>query len=104
MRRTQLLALAVMVMATASCTAMGALSPPGAGANLHVQSRINGEFTCWDGSTVFRLVNGQTWVQTIYSYKDCFHYRPEVFIYYEAGGYRMYVAGVDGSVPVRRTR
>ena len=39
-------------------SASGLQEPPD-----EIRSRIDGEFTGWDGKSVFKLKNGQTWVQ-----------------------------------------
>jgi len=65
-----------------------------------IESRIQGEFSGWEGKTVFKLINGQIWQQIdgryIYKYK----HNPKVLIYHIDTGYEMQVEGVDGRVRV----
>jgi hypothetical protein len=69
-----------------------------------IESRIDGEFTGWDGETVFKLQNGQIWQQASYAYRYRYAYSPGVLIYRSGGVYRMKVDGVDGDVVVRRLK
>ena len=45
-----------------------------------IESQIEGEFTGWDGETIFKLVNGQIWQQSTYAYTYSYKYRPKVMI------------------------
>lgn len=69
-----------------------------------VESRIDGEFTGWDGDTVFRLQNGQVWKQLSYAYVYHFAYAPDVLIYPSGASFKMRVDGVAGSIIVQRLR
>lgn len=69
-----------------------------------IESRIDGDFECWEGDTIFRLLNGQVWQQTDYSYKYCYHFMPNVMIYRSGSGYKMKVDGVDGTIAVSRIK
>lgn len=69
-----------------------------------IESRIDGEFTGWDGETIFKLRNGQIWQQVSYAYKYKYAYSPEVLIYKSGSVYKMRVDGVDGEITVRRLR
>lgn len=69
-----------------------------------IESKIDGEFECWEGDTVFQLMNGQIWQQTDFQYRYCYKFMPDVLIYQSGGVYRMKVDGVDGTVAVRRLR
>jgi hypothetical protein len=72
--------------------------------NSVIETRIDGEFQCWDGETVFKMLNGQIWQQSSYAYKYCYKYSPAVLIYKAGNTYKMKVDGVDGEISVRRLR
>jgi len=80
----------------------GSTSPAGGGEV--VETRIDGEFTGWDGETVFRLANGQIWQQASYDYEYHYAYSPEVIIVRTNGRYMMQVEGVDDPIRVIRLR
>lgn len=69
-----------------------------------IESRIDGEFSGWEGETIFKLQNGQLWQQVSYAYKYKYAYSPEVLFYKSGGGYKMRVTGVDGEIAVRRLK
>lgn len=69
-----------------------------------IESRIDGDFDGWDGSTVLKLVNGQVWEQTEYYYHYRYSYMPNVLIYKSEGGYKMKVDGVKKAVGVRQLK
>jgi len=69
-----------------------------------IEGRIDGEFTGWEGETIFKLQNGQIWQQASYAYKYKYSYSPKVLIYRSGGVYRMKVDGVDGDIAVRRLK
>lgn len=69
-----------------------------------IESRISGEFTGWDGETIFRLMNGQTWQQSSYAYTYHYAYMPKVTIYRVGAQYKMNVEGVSSSIYVKRIR
>lgn len=75
-----------------------------ASASSVVESRIDGEFTGWEGETIFKLLNGQIWQQSSYAYKYAYKYSPRVLIYKSGSSYRMQVDGVDGTIAVRRLK
>lgn len=69
-----------------------------------IESSINGDFRGWDGTTSFKLLNGDTWVQdeikTLYSNSM---FRPVVYIYRASDGtYKMKVQGVDETLQVKK--
>lgn len=74
--------------------------------NYEVVSRIEGEFSGWDGNTVFRLENGQVWRQRLdgrYFYRG--GPRPEVRISRNwLGFYRLTLIEADRSIGVSRVR
>ena len=79
-------------------------SPISGGGSDIIESRIAGEFSGWDGETVFRLANGQIWQQASYDYKYRYAYSPEVLIVRTSGRYMMHVEGMDEAIQVIRLR
>src|SRR5260221_11903875 len=67
-----------------------------------IDSRIDGEFKGWEGETVFKLQNGQTWQQATYGYKYNYAFSPKVLIYQTGDVFCMKVEGVDEDLVVRR--
>ena len=65
-----------------------------------VNSNIDGEFEGWDGDTIFRLMNGQIWQQSEYSYTYSYSYMPSVTIYSGSGGCILEVDGLNDSIRV----
>jgi hypothetical protein len=69
-----------------------------------IESNIDGVFRGWDGSTSFKLRNGDTWVQD--EMKTLFSptvFNPVVYIYTGSdGSYKMKVEGVDEAVQVKK--
>ncbi len=69
-----------------------------------LESRIDGEFSGWEGETIFKLENGQIWQQASYAYKYSYKYRPKVLIFRTQRGYEMQVEGVSGRIRVTRLK
>ncbi len=69
-----------------------------------IESRIDGEFTGWDGETIFKLVNGQIWQQAEYAYTYTYKYMPKVTIYKSSSGWKMKVEGMSREIRVTRLR
>lgn len=69
-----------------------------------IESRIDGEFSGWEGDTIFKLQNGQIWQQASYAYKYSYKYSPKVLIVRTGAGHEMIVDGVDGRIRVTRIR
>jgi hypothetical protein len=67
-----------------------------------IESQMDGEFSGFDGSTVFTLTNGQKWQQASYSYSAHSADRPRVRIERAGAGHLMYVEGLDKPIAVRR--
>lgn len=67
-------------------------------------SRIAGEFTGWDGETIFELQNGQIWQQSSYAYTYHYAYMPEVTIFKVGSQFKMKVEGVSETIFVRRIK
>lgn len=68
-----------------------------------IHSRIDGEFSGWEGDTVVKLENGQVWQQSEYWYHYHYAYMPRVTISNE-GGYKMSVEGISKKVRVERLK
>ena len=69
-----------------------------------IESQIDGEFSGWEGETIFKLRNGQIWQQSSYAYKYKYAYSPKVLIYKSGSVYKMRVDGVDGEISVIRLK
>ncbi len=65
-----------------------------------IKSNIDGEFTGWDGDSVYTLMNGQKWQQYEYKYQYKYAYCPKVVIYDDGNGMVMKVNGT--SIRVKR--
>lgn len=70
-----------------------------------IESRLEGTFKGWYGSTVFHLENGQVWQQRIkevqkYSPTD----NPKVTVIKSLGGYRLKIDGYRQTCPVKRIK
>ena len=61
-----------------------------------ISSNIDGEFTGWDGETLYKLTNGQYWQQSSYYYYYYYAYGPKVIVYASNGSYKMHVEGSSG--------
>ncbi len=69
-----------------------------------VESTISGEFTGWEGETIFKLDNGQIWQQAEFDYTYDYEYRPDVTIYQTSSGCRLKVEDVEETIIVRRIK
>lgn len=69
-----------------------------------IVSNIDGTFTGWTGSTIFKLLNGQIWQQSSYAYMYHYAYSPKVTIYKSGLVYKMIVDGVDSNINVTRLK
>lgn len=65
-----------------------------------IETQIDGVFEGWDGETIFKMMNGQIWQQSTYSYKYHYAYFPEVLIYEFQGSWIMRVEDVDETINV----
>jgi hypothetical protein len=78
---------------------------PDEDALVEVQSRYDGEFTGWSGSTLFRLENGQVWKQTEWDRVGYRAMRPMITIRRGSlGTYRLRVEGLKTSIRVERVK
>jgi hypothetical protein len=69
-----------------------------------IESQIDGEFSGWEGETIFKLTNGQIWQQAAYAYTYTYKYRPKVLIFRTSGGYEMQVEGMNRRIRVARIK
>ena len=69
-----------------------------------IESRIDGDFEGFDEDNIYKLENGQIWIQTEYKYHYHYSYMPEVTIFDRGGRYYMKVEGVSGVVEVEQLR
>lgn len=67
-----------------------------------IESQIYGAFTGWHGDALFKLTNGQYWLQAEYRYEYNYQYRPYVTITDDALGCVMEIDGMSDSVRVQR--
>ena len=65
-----------------------------------ITSKIDGDFTGFQGETIIKLLNGQVWQQTEYFYQYHYGYCLSVQIYHDAVGYVMEVDGIGRRVRV----
>src|SRR5665213_4422165 len=65
-----------------------------------IEARIDGEFTGWSGSTIFKLNNGQIWQQAEYANQYHYAINPAVTILPTISGYTMAVEGMDSTIRV----
>ena len=69
-----------------------------------IESTIDGEFKGWEGSTIFKLSNGQVWQQSSYAYMYHYAYNPTVLIFESKDGIKMKVDGVDELISVKKIK
>lgn len=69
-----------------------------------IESSISGEFKGWEGSTIFKLSNGQIWQQSSYAYMYNHAYSPSVIIYESKDGIKMKVEDVEEIINVRKIK
>lgn len=70
-----------------------------------IETKMDGEFTGWEGTTVFKLANGQIWQQTEYAYTYRYAFRPDVLIYRSnAGKWMMKVDGIERAIGVEQIK
>jgi hypothetical protein len=82
----------------------GALATP-AQAEHAYRGSIDGEFTGWEGETVYRLIDGHVIQQAEFYYYYHYVYSPRVVIYRSGSGYKIHVEGVrDRDVRIRILR
>ena len=65
---------------------------------LHLESRMEGEFYGYDEDKIFLLVNGQKWQRARYKYRYQYRYRPRVKIFRGGGKYIMEVESIEETV------
>ena len=110
LRKWGLLLTVVLCFGTSACAGLGAgLIALGGGTSSNsrivTESKINGDFECWTGETIFVLQNEQIWQQSELDLQIhfCLKLSPRVTIIQESNGrYLMVVEGVNKSVQVIR--
>lgn len=63
-----------------------------------IESQIDGEFQGWDGTSRYRLLNGQIWEQAEYKYEYKYAYMPKICLYQGLSGPVMQVQGTHAKV------
>ncbi|HDS1204042.1 hypothetical protein [Shewanella algae] len=76
----------------------------GGGCEPVIESQIDGDFEGWEGETIFKLMNGQIWQQSSYSYTYMYSFMPKVMIYPVSGGCTLKVDGVSDTITVHQIR
>lgn len=69
-----------------------------------IESQIDGDFSGWEGETIFKLTNGQVWQQNKYAYIYSYKFRPKIVIFRTSSGFELSVEGMDKRVSVVRIR
>lgn len=83
--------------------AVGAACQP-AGMYLISQSELDGNCRGWDGSTVFKLSNGEVWRQAAYRYRQLHLCSPGVRVWRLGDAFLLEVGGAREVLPVERLR
>ncbi len=65
-----------------------------------IETQIDGEFEGWEGETIFKMFNGQTWQQISAEYYYHYAYMPQVLIYEYGKAWHMKVEAVDETIQV----
>lgn len=76
---------------------------PALGKNV-IESKIDGDFEGFDEDNVYKLNNGQIWIQTESRYYYYYAYMHDVIIFESNGRYYMKVDGVSDAVEVEQLR
>lgn len=69
-----------------------------------IETRMAGDFTGWDGNTLFQFANGQLWRQSSFGTLHQFARSPKVTLVATGSGWRLQVEGVPQSIYVKRIR
>ncbi len=69
---------------------------------LYLTGQVDGEFNGWEGETIVKLTNRQTWQQSQYYYYYFYFYMPQARIYTNNGFYEMEIVGTNVFIPVTR--
>lgn len=75
-----------------------------ANARTIIESQIDGDFEGFDEDNVYKLTNGQIWIQTEYKYHYSYSYMPRVIIFENHGRFYMNVDGIGENVEVEQLR
>ena len=68
---------------------------------LYTKNRIEGAFKGWTGRGVYKLANGQVWVQQKYKYKYTHSFRPLAQIWKDGSRFFLEVEGMKDKIEVR---
>ena len=69
-----------------------------------IETRVDGTFDGWTGDTIFKLTNGQIWMQSSYDYTYKYACQPEVMIFPSSGRCKMKVEDVNDTIEVTRLK
>lgn len=69
-----------------------------------IESIIDGEFSGFEYGTIFKLMNGQIWIQEDFNIYISISFYTNVLIYNEGGIYYMKVDGIEQAVQVKRLK
>jgi hypothetical protein len=97
-------ALTLLISRNGSTAQTPTIKTPMSECSSAIESTISGDFSGWNGETIFKLDNGQIWQQAEYDYMYSYSYRPDVTIYETSGGCRMKVEDEDETIIVKRIR
>lgn len=64
------------------------------------EGQLAGEFSGWDGETVFEFTTGQKWKQARYEYYYHYSYRPHARVWQDGGRYYLEVDGTGRQLEV----
>ena len=69
-----------------------------------VESKIDGNFEGFEYENIYKLTNGQIWMQTSYDHEYHYAYRPDVIIFKDGINYKMKVEGAKKLIKVERIK
>jgi hypothetical protein len=69
-----------------------------------IDTHMDGVFNGWDGETVWKMQNGQTWQQSSFGYLYQYEYSPHVLIFEFRGEWIMQVEGLEETIEVKKLR
>lgn len=69
-----------------------------------IETQISGEFKGWEGETIFKMMDGQIWQQSVYAYMYQYAYSPTVLIYEFKGSWIMKVEDVAETIEVKQLK
>ena len=69
-----------------------------------IESKIDGNFEGFEYENIYKLTNGQIWMQTSHDYEYHYAYRPDVIIFKDGINYKMKVEGAKKLIKVERIK